>query len=272
MQEAFLRAHRALRDDDRPVELKPWLHRIVRNLCIDELRRDARRRRRSRTATAPAPARTSTRRSAAATSCARLIDDLADLPEQQRAALLMRELDGLSHERGGRACSRSRPQASRQLVKRARTGLVAAAEARDADCAAIRDDLLTAHDEKRRPVRARAAPRQAAARRAREFRDDLKATRTPPARAGAADRLRPARPACCPRSAAAAAAASKLVAARLLRRARRGRRRRAWVRRASARRSAARAPGHRGRRQGARSASRSAPGTEAAAERRDRDR
>ena len=40
MQEAFLRAHRALRDDHRPVELKPWLHRVVRNLCIDELRRN----------------------------------------------------------------------------------------------------------------------------------------------------------------------------------------------------------------------------------------
>ena len=39
MQEAFLRAHRALREDHRPIELKPWLHRVVRNLCIDELRR-----------------------------------------------------------------------------------------------------------------------------------------------------------------------------------------------------------------------------------------
>src|SRR3954449_13001199 len=39
VQEAFLRAHRALRDDHRPVELKPWLHRVVRNLCIDELRK-----------------------------------------------------------------------------------------------------------------------------------------------------------------------------------------------------------------------------------------
>ena len=40
VQEAFLRAHRALRADNRPVELKPWLHRVVRNLCIDELRRN----------------------------------------------------------------------------------------------------------------------------------------------------------------------------------------------------------------------------------------
>ena len=40
VQEAFLRAHRTLREDRRPIELKPWLHRVVRNLCIDELRRN----------------------------------------------------------------------------------------------------------------------------------------------------------------------------------------------------------------------------------------
>jgi hypothetical protein len=33
VQEAFARAHRSLRDGDRPIELSPWLHRIVRNLC-----------------------------------------------------------------------------------------------------------------------------------------------------------------------------------------------------------------------------------------------
>ena len=70
VQEAFLRAHRALREDPRPLELKPWLHRVVRNLCIDELRRNRLPTHRALpTATARARARTSTRRSAAATSC-----------------------------------------------------------------------------------------------------------------------------------------------------------------------------------------------------------
>ena len=149
MQEAFLRAHRALREDARPLELRPWLHRVVRNLCIDELRR-----------THPSMELTDADRAGASEDVystlsrrhelRRLIEDLADLPEQQRAALLMRELDGLSHDEVADALEIS-PAASRQLVKRARTGLVAAAEARDADCAAIRDVLLTAHDERRRP-------------------------------------------------------------------------------------------------------------------------
>ena len=87
----------------------------------------------------------------------------------------MRELDGLSHDDVASALEIS-PAASRQLVKRARSGLVAAAEARDADCAAIRDDLLTAHDERRRPSEhALRHVRGCAA--CSEFRAGLKATR-----------------------------------------------------------------------------------------------
>ena len=87
----------------------------------------------------------------------------------------MRELDGLSHDEVASALEIS-PAASRQLVKRARTGLVAAAEARDADCAAIRDVLLTAHDERRRPSE-HALRHLKTCGACREFRDGLKATR-----------------------------------------------------------------------------------------------
>ena len=172
VQEAFVRAHRALRSDGRAIELKPWLHRIVRNLCIDELRRQRTTVELHEDGAAEDVYSTLSRRH----ELRALIEDLADLPEQQRAALLMRELDGLSHDEVASVLEIS-PQASRQLVKRARNGLVAAAEARDADCPAIRDDLLTAHDEKRRPSEhalrhlKHCAP-------CREFRAELKATRT----------------------------------------------------------------------------------------------
>ena len=175
MQEAFLRAHRSLRDDHRPVELKPWLHRVVRNLCIDELRRNR----------VPTTELSDGDRAGAGEDVystlsrrhelRRLIEDLADLPEQQRAALLMRELDGLSHEQVAGALEIS-PAASRQLVKRARSGLVAAAEARDADCAAIREVLLIAHDERRRPSE-HAIRHLRTCSACSEFRDGLKATR-----------------------------------------------------------------------------------------------
>ncbi|WP_053225920.1 RNA polymerase sigma factor [Solirubrobacter soli] len=172
VQEAFLRAHRQLRDDRRPIELKPWLHRVVRNLCIDELRRE---RPTSELVESDRAGEDVYSTLSRRHELRRLIEDLADLPEQQRAALLMRELDGMSHEEVASALDVS-PAASRQLVKRARSGLAAAAEARDAECADIRELLLTAHDERRRPSEhAMRHVRGCAA--CREFRDGLKATR-----------------------------------------------------------------------------------------------
>ena len=39
VQEVFARALAALRADDRPVQLRPWLYRLRRNRALDELRR-----------------------------------------------------------------------------------------------------------------------------------------------------------------------------------------------------------------------------------------
>ena len=35
----MLRASRALRRDDRHIELRPWLYRLMRNCALDELAR-----------------------------------------------------------------------------------------------------------------------------------------------------------------------------------------------------------------------------------------
>ncbi|MBE2317336.1 sigma-70 family RNA polymerase sigma factor [Solirubrobacter sp. CPCC 204708] len=177
VQEAFIRAHRALRGERAPAELKPWLHRIVRNLCIDELRRTRAVSLDDDDDEIQVPAgedvySTLSRRH----ELRGLIDDLADLPEQQRAALLMRELDGLTHDEVASVLEIT-PQASRQLVMRARTRLNAAAEARDAACGDIRDDLLVAHDEKRRPSE-HALRHVRGCSACAEFRANLKATRS----------------------------------------------------------------------------------------------
>ena len=39
LQDVFLRAYGALRNDDRPVTLRAWLYRVAHNRCIDHLRR-----------------------------------------------------------------------------------------------------------------------------------------------------------------------------------------------------------------------------------------
>ena len=63
------------------------------------------------------------------------------LPESQRSALLMREMEGLSYEELANALETTVP-AVKSLLVRARIGLVEAAEARDTACTEIRRQLL----------------------------------------------------------------------------------------------------------------------------------
>ena len=146
---------------------------------------------RSKTATAPARARTSTRRSSRRHELRRLIEDLADLPEQQRAALLMRELDGLSHDEVADAleispaASRAAGQARADRAGRRRRG----ARRR------LRRDPRRPADRPRRAPPARPSTRCATCKTCdacREFRDNLKADALAAARARPADRHGPA--------------------------------------------------------------------------------
>jgi RNA polymerase sigma factor (sigma-70 family) len=149
LQDVFLRAYGALRQDDRPVTLRAWLYRVAHNRCIDHLRR-------------PVPvaaevyelSRTPGHDPSAATErredLRRLVQDVQRLPEQQRSALLMREMEGLTYAELADALRTSVP-AVKSLLVRARTGLTQAGEARDAACADIRMELAVAE---RRGVRA----------------------------------------------------------------------------------------------------------------------
>lgn len=151
VQEALLRAHRAIRRDHAPVHLASWLHRLVRNCSLDELSR-------SRFAPlpvedveaesptlAPPPHAVLEQRDAVHA----LLADIAALPSAQRHALLRRELDGLGHDELASELGVT-PQASKQLVHRARLNVIKGREARDACCLTVQGDLLAAHDERRR--------------------------------------------------------------------------------------------------------------------------
>jgi RNA polymerase sigma factor (sigma-70 family) len=149
LQDVFLRAYNALRTDGRDVALRAWLYRVAHNRCIDQLRR-------------PAPAAediydinrgVSTDLLAEAErreDLRRLIADVRGLPEQQRSALLMREMEGLSYNDLAAALGVTVP-AVKSLLVRARVGLVEAIEARDTACVEIRDDLASAFDRGVRP-------------------------------------------------------------------------------------------------------------------------
>ena len=119
-QDSFSKALLALRGSEAEIELRPWLYRIVRNTALNDLRDRA-----------PVAEELSERlpgaRSAAAEVEARedlrdLMERLQALPEPQRAALVMRELEGLSHEEIAAALGVS-GGAARQAIYRARAAL-----------------------------------------------------------------------------------------------------------------------------------------------------
>jgi len=144
LQDVFLRAYSSLRISDRPLSLRAWLYRVAHNRCIDHLRKPAppaidlfeTSRRPLHDPTIEAERREDLRR---------LIEDVRRLPEQQRSALLMREMDGLSYAELSDVLGVSL-QAVKSLLVRARIGLVEASEARDTACADIRSDLADAFD------------------------------------------------------------------------------------------------------------------------------
>ena len=120
-QDAFSKALLALRGSEKEIELRPWLYRIVRNTALNELRDRP-----------PAAAELNEVAlpgglSAAAEAerreeMAELMERLRALPEPQRAAIVMRELEGLSHEEIAAALGVS-GGAARQTIYRARMAL-----------------------------------------------------------------------------------------------------------------------------------------------------
>jgi RNA polymerase sigma factor (sigma-70 family) len=144
LQDVFLRAYHALRADARPLTLRAWLYRVAHNRCIDHLRRPS-------PAAADifdlnrAPQHDPTAAAERREDLRRLVADVRRLPEQQRSALLMRELEGLTYNELADALGVTLP-AIKSLLVRARIGLVEAVEARDTACGDIRTDLAAAFD------------------------------------------------------------------------------------------------------------------------------
>src|SRR4051812_25467867 len=144
LQDVFVRAYGALRNDNREMNVRAWLYRVAHNRCIDHLRRPI----------PPAaeifevsrkplldPVEEAQRRD----DLRQLVADVGQLPDQQRSALLMREIDGMPYADLATALDVTVP-AVKSLLVRARVGLVEAAEARDADCVEIQADLLGSYD------------------------------------------------------------------------------------------------------------------------------
>jgi RNA polymerase sigma factor (sigma-70 family) len=145
VQEIFVRAYLGLRSNRRELALRAWLYRIAHNRCIDELRRPQAIAVEAVEELGESRHADPHTRAEQREALQRLIDDVRRLPDQQRSALLMRELGGMPYADLSGALGVSVP-AVKSLLVRARVGLVQASEARDTACAAIREDLIVAHD------------------------------------------------------------------------------------------------------------------------------
>jgi len=154
LQNTMLAAMRGLKSEERSIALRPWLYRIAHNESISLLRGRPTDERLSEDALARlgvAPEVDGPTRA----RLMELLSDMRDLPEQQRAALLRRELNGLEYEEVGAALDIT-SNAARQAVFKARRSLQAVDAGRSATCDAMQTEM-SANDrrfQRRRDIRA----------------------------------------------------------------------------------------------------------------------
>ncbi len=140
LQEVFAAAFNAMNADDRPINVRPWLYRIARNRSLNHLRRaqavgvdsmDIHFSENGTTAADKVHEREEFRL---------LVGDIHELPETQKTALVLREMDALSYGQIAEAMETTVPSVKSLLV-RARVSLAEAAEARLLSCDEVRIEL-----------------------------------------------------------------------------------------------------------------------------------
>jgi RNA polymerase sigma factor (sigma-70 family) len=151
LQEVMAAAFNAILADERPINVRPWLYRIARNRSLNHLRRTQ----------AIGVDTMDTYFSDHGASTADkvhereefrlLVGDIHELPETQKTALVLREMDALSYEQIAEAMETT-VSSVKSLLVRARVSLAEAAEARLLSCDEVRIELgEVAEGLKRRP-------------------------------------------------------------------------------------------------------------------------
>ncbi len=140
MQEVMTAAFNAILADDRPINVRPWLYRIARNRSLNHLRRiqaigvDSMDMHFSDNGASTAD------KVHEREEFRLLVGDIHELPETQKTALVLREMDALSYEQIAEAMETTVPSVKSLLV-RARVSLAEAAEARLLSCDEVRIEL-----------------------------------------------------------------------------------------------------------------------------------
>jgi RNA polymerase sigma factor (sigma-70 family) len=130
LQDVFTSAFNSLLTDEREIQVRPWLYRIARNRCINQLRRTATVGLDSMDEHPADHGRTVVEKLVSRQRFQELVRDVQALPDTQRTALLLREIDGFSYRQIAAAMDTSVP-AVKSLLVRARAGLIEATAARE---------------------------------------------------------------------------------------------------------------------------------------------
>ncbi len=167
VQHTFLAAYNDLISTDRPMHLRAWLFTIARNRCYSILRA----RREQPVAQLVEPATEGLAAQVERRQDLRdLVVDLGRLPDEQRAALVLSEMDSLSHEQIGGVLGVPKDKV-KALVFQARESLIASRNARETDCAEIREQLANLRGGALRRSNLRRHLRECPG--CREFRDEV---------------------------------------------------------------------------------------------------
>src|SRR5215213_5713519 len=140
LQEVFAAAFNAILADHRDINVRPWLYRIARNRSLNHLRKAQAIGVDSMDVHLSEHGLTTADKVHRREEFRQLMSDVQDLPETQRTALLLREIDALSYDQIALAMETTVPSVKSLLV-RARVGLAEAAEARQLTCEEVRDEL-----------------------------------------------------------------------------------------------------------------------------------
>src|SRR3954454_20090487 len=155
LQEVFVNAYKAMLRDEREINLRPWLYRIARNRCLNHLRKPTADAQESMDMVPEVEAASTAEKVHNREEFRQILSDVNKLPETQRAALLLREMDALSYEEIAAAMDTTVPSVKSLLV-RARISLTEASQARQLTCGEVRLELAEAAEGLRKvtgPVR-----------------------------------------------------------------------------------------------------------------------
>src|SRR5215218_5532598 len=143
LQEVFVAAHNAILADGRDLNVRPWLYRIARNRCLNHLRKPVADGQDTMDVHPHENGASTAERVQNREEFRRLVSDVQTLPETQRTALLLREVDAMSYEEIAEAMDTTVP-AVKSLLVRARITLAESSQARLLTCGEVQLELAEA--------------------------------------------------------------------------------------------------------------------------------